>query len=306
MRTSPGAASEPAAKPARWPRGKWLRWLGITLSAIAFIYLLRVLIFGDVISGLLRLSFDPGQIALVMLVYLIALVLQYLVWARFAAVYRKTDWNDIDIFSRTVFMRRLPGGFWHWLGRTALYAHDGKLQEQQAIHANLIEWAMQLLTGMELLLLTSQTFPGGLRIFLFVLLLCVGYGLMREWHPKSDSTLTILRNLAAVLLIYTVIWGLSLAIFVMILGMNPSDHVVFSDATRIWLISGLTGVLTIPIPATFGVNEAILTMLLGNVISPDVALPLALLLRGIYILSDFAWGQLGWIVSWLMLRRKAP
>lgn len=306
MNSLPAPGPEGRVRSGKRRRATWLRWIGVGLSVLAFVYLLRVLIYGDVVSGILQLSFDPGLISLVLLIYLAALILQYLVWSRFAAVYRRTDWNDVDIFSRTVFMRRLPGGFWHWLGRTALYAYDEKLQESQAIHANLIEWSIQLLTGVELLLLTDRSMAANLRIFLFVVLLFVAYGLLRVWHPGSDSTRTVLGNLALILALYTVIWGLSLAIFMTVMRMNPYDHVTLVDATRIWLISGLAGVLTIPIPATFGVNEAILTILLRRTISPAVALPLALVLRGTYILSDFVWGQLGWLVSRLMLRRQRP
>lgn len=288
----------------RSSKRKWLRWLGYLLTASAFIYLLSIIVTGDLLSGLSRISIDPGTIITILLFYLLALVLQYLVWTRFASIYRKIDWHDVDIFSRTIFMRRLPGGFWHWLGRTALYAHDEKLDEMRVVQGNFVEWFFQLLSGTLLLIWISHEFPIIVRIAVPMPLMVIAYQILRTWHPPGTSLQRILGNLLSILVLYTLIWSLSVLIFYFVLRMTPSDSIALPQITRIWLTAGLSGVLTIPMPAAFGIQEAILTIQLQDLITKESALLLAILLRGIYIISDFIWGFIGWTASRFAIRRE--
>lgn len=304
-----GSSHKPVQKPAdalgrSGRKRSWLRWLGILLTTIAFLYLLRILISGNIFSGFQSITFKPYQLGAIFILYLLALVLQFLVWLTFASAYREIDWEDVQIFARTIFMRRLPGGFWHWVGRTALYAFDEKLDEKQVIHGNFFEWGIQLLTGVVGLVWLAPEISISLSSVISLLAFLLGLRLLNAWLPSNKPLRLAITRVILLIMLYGLIWLISTLIFRAVLTMVPAEQIGLGTTARIWLLGGLSGVLTIPLPATFGIQEAVLAIQLQNYLSPQAAVLTAILLRAIYIVSDLLWGLVGWGLSRIAIYRS--
>jgi hypothetical protein len=128
--------------------------------------------------------------------------------------------------------------------------------------------------------------------------------LLYAWLPSNNPLRFAITRVILLILLYASVWFISTLIFRGVLTMVPADRIGLGAAARIWLMGGLSGVLTIPLPATFGIQEAVLAIQLQNYLSPQAAVLTAILLRAIYIVSDLLWGLVGWGLSRLVMYRS--
>lgn len=279
---------------------RW-RWVGYALSIAALIYLGGLLIY----TGVQVKDFNPAaywRACLTALgLYLVSLLLQFIVWARLLSSHHKISWQDMAIYSQSILLRRLPGGIWHWLGRSALYSGTTKVSGRVVMLANFTEWAMLLLVAGGIFFAGLTDISPVLRWLLTVLLIGLALILATAWQTTNKAVPKRLTEGVLWVAFYGLSWvmgGLITWAFVQSAGGEQLDWIT---STWIWAVTGGSSLLIVFIPAGLGVREITLTWLLRPYLPPSGALIIGVLIRLTFILADILWGSLGWGLSrWLL------
>jgi hypothetical protein len=140
------------------------KWLGHGLNIAAIIYIGALVIYLQIWTFDLDWGSLFPDLILVLFIYLLSVIIQYYVWTRIIITFRQTTLQDVEIYSRTMLMRRLPGLPWHWIGGTALYTASTKIPSRNVLFAYIGEWLLLLLTGMTLLAVIQTTTTQLLRL----------------------------------------------------------------------------------------------------------------------------------------------
>jgi hypothetical protein len=286
-------------------RTRW-RWLGYVLTFAALAYLANILL----LSGLTLENLDWKQYELPFLyaqgTFLFAILIQFLVWTRLLSSHRRVDWQDVAIYARMLFMRRLPGGFWHWLGRAAMYSEGTEVSGRTITQGSFLEWAIQILSGVAVFFLTLNELAFTVRLVLTTIAVAIAVALTYFWQPTIRSWSIRLLEGCSWVLLYGAVWFSSAFIFFLIAQATSPNQINWQEALRVWIVFAGIGVLTIPLPATLGIPEVVLVWLLQPHYPQATALWIALLTRFVYILADVIWGLIGWGLSQIVLRQKRP
>lgn len=283
-------------------RGRW-RWIGYLLTIMAVAYLLYTAFSGD--TRLQDLEWKGywrnilGSIGL----YLISLVLQFIVWIRMVAHLRQADWLDLEIYARTTMMRRLPGGIWHWVGKTAMYSSGTEVPSRDVLRGSLLEWLLMFLTGLGILIIIYPLLPPPVSLILSIVVFAIAIWIGAQWQPAGKAKGLRVAESLLWLGLYTGAWLLGAGIFHLATGLSGAGQLDLLLSFRLWTISAVVSVITVLFPATLGIQEAVITYLLTPYIQPAVGLAIAISLRVIFILSDLIWGGLGSIVG-SMIRKS--
>jgi hypothetical protein len=279
---------------------RW-RWVGNLLTIAAFVYIAAIFIFGGLnFSDIYWGDFwKPTLIAL--LLYLLSLLFQYIVWVRLISFHHKASWIDMAIYSRVLLLRRLPGGIWHWVGRTAMYTGNSLIPGRTTILANFLEWILLLLIAGAILLGGATNLPAWLRIGLSSLLVGIGAVLAFAWQPIHRRV--ILRALESLLwlILFLLTWlmgGLIVYIYVIAATAGADSGTIdWLYSTWAWALTGGSSLLLVFVPSGLGIREITLTWILGPLIGVSNALVIALLIRITFIVADLLWGSLGLLIS---------
>ncbi len=289
---------------AKKRRTTW-RWLGMVLSAAALIYLATILFK----SGLQFRQLDWKQYLLPILIslaiYLFSLVIQFIVWARMISFHRKVNWQDVQIYSRMILMRRLPSGAWHWVGRTALYSSTTELPVRVSIVGSLLEWFLLILVGAGLFFAVLETLGVAYRLLCVLVAIGTALAITFSWQPKDRPWFLRLVEGCFWIFLYGAAWICGLSIFMLFVHTAGAGQMGWLEALRVWTIAAGIGVLTVILPFTLGIQEVTLVWLLRPWVSQPIALLVALMIRLVYILADAIWGILGWILSRFVLRSRS-
>lgn len=207
--------------------------------------------------------------------------LQALSWA----LIMKTDEFPLRyhllIYFKTLLMKRLPGGVWHWVGRKQLYTEgvDGK---KVGMKGNVIEWLGLLMSGLSLFAFTHDASYG----LIIAILLFVTYQIIYvKWFNNS------IKLSAVIFFIYTVCWVLgSFMIFLLI---TEGFHVIpftFQQAVNTWTANGTFATLLFFLPSGIIVKEFTLVFLLDGVLSFNAVILLSLQLRILMLIAEILIG----------------
>jgi hypothetical protein len=225
-------------------------------------------------------------------------------------------WKDLEIYSFSTIVRRLPGAVWQIVSRTYLYR-----QEQAALSVPLWgsfwEIVIQLLSGMlltALMLLLSpplrSEFPGGL--WWLLLLIPAAWSVLRPQDivslgrrisPRVRAQPRLTTQSASLWLgLYLISWVLGgVILFFLVSALASQSWTLLPICVGLVAASGVLAILASPIPGGLGIREISLILLLGLYVPSPIAVAGAVLLR-LWLLVGEA---LIAFVVFLVARRKA-
>jgi hypothetical protein len=288
---------------------RW-RWVGYGLTALAFLYLCALVIVPrEQIQDIAWVSY-LRPFFLAMIVYLASLLVQYLVWSRLVSFHHSISWRDLAIYFRVLLLRRLPGGFWHWLDRTAMYTGVTNLTGRVVMLANFLEWSMLLLMAGAIGVAGWPDGPVWLRSLASAALVLAALFLAFNWQPKERRLIFRMAESVWWVGMYTLAWmagGMILYLFSHTTQMSlPPDsgytQLSYLRCVWAWAIAGGSSLLMVFIPAGLGVREIALTWLLAPYLPFSAILLVAIIIRLTYAAADMVWGSLGMLFSLRLLR----
>jgi hypothetical protein len=286
------------------PSKLW-RWLSVALTFAMLVYLIYAFTLGGLRLNQINWTAYMGAILAVLGIYLLSLIAQFLVWARIIGFHRKVNWQDVDIYSRMILMRSLPGGAWQWIGRISMYSGGTNVPTRIVVIGNFLEWILFTLCGAAIFLITLPN--PGVRLALASLILGVILLLAIRWQPVTRGWVARFTEACLWVALYTLAWLLATAIlYIMVQAVAGPGQLYPLEALKVWSFTGSLGMLVTMLPSSLGVRELSLVWFLHGQLTPSIALLIALMLRIIYTLADAIWGLIGWLISYLVLRRNPP
>lgn len=280
------------------------KWLGRILNIAAVIYIGALIIYLQVWT----LDVDWGSlfpdVVLVLFIYLVSVMIQYFVWTRILIPFRHTTLKDVEIYARTMLMRRLPGLPWHWIGGTALYTALTDISSRNVLFAYVGEWLLLVLTGMTLLATLQTTTNQFVRLLIFIPIFILTLAFSFILQPNTRQFPRKAMEGLLWIALYSMAWVLGGLILFILVDELATESLALYDVIQIWIIAGGVGMLTAILPSSFGVREISLTFLLRPQLGMSLALLIALLIRVIFILADIVWGATGWGLSWFIQKKR--
>ncbi|MFX1411326.1 MAG: lysylphosphatidylglycerol synthase domain-containing protein [Promethearchaeota archaeon] len=237
----------------------------------------------------------------------VALVLAFglniLTWYLISRVFgsRVGFWKDLEIYSFSTVIRRLPGIIWQLAGRTYLY-HQAETTLAVPLWGTLWEIFVQVSSGMLLmalmLVLSPQLraeFPGGMWALLF--LIPIGWftlrprdavSLVRRIVPKMTGEPNLTWHDVSVWTgLYVLSWILGGAIlYFLICALDPQPWTLLPVFAGLVATSGVLSLLAAPIPGGLGVREISLLLLLQLYVQSPVAVAAVVMLRMWLLLGE--------------------
>jgi hypothetical protein len=282
------------------------RWSSSLLTIAMLAYLAYAFTQGGLRLDQIDWKAYSGALVVILGIYLLSLVIQFYVWSRIISFHRKVDWQDVNIYARMILMRSLPGGAWHWIGRISMYSGGTEVPTQVVVLGNFLEWALLTLSGAGIFFI-SLPLPNGLGIILASLTFCVALALAVAWQPAAQKWFTRLIEGSLWMASYSIAWFLGTTILYLIVqAVAGPNHLNAWEALKTWALTGSLGMLITMLPSSLGVREITLVWMLQGKLTPSIALLIALMLRIIYALADAIWGIIGWLTSFLILRKHQP
>jgi len=293
---------------------RW-RWVGYGLTLLAFLYLGALFIFSREQIQQIRWSAYWLPVVLALGVYLCSLLVQYVVWARLVSFHHRISWRDMAIYFRVLLMRRLPGGVWHWVDRTAMYTGSTSLPARVVMLANFLEWSLLLLIAGAVAAAGWPDGPLWLRVLISTALLLLAFGLAYAWQPERRRLALRMAEAALWLGLYGLAWmagGLILYLYAHAtqIGLGAASgefqQITYLRCFWAWAIAGGSSQLMVFVPAGLGVREITLTWLLAPYLPLPSILLVAIIIRLTYAMADMVWGTMGMLFSLRVLKPVSP
>lgn len=245
-------------------------------------------------------------------------------------------WKSSGIYFFTQLFKYLPGGFWAFPGRMAVYRLQGVGEAQSVV--SVFREVIALFLGAAVIgllgLLQGLPILGSLHIALGIGIVTIIAALaltqspwfwnllssMRWFRTSSFSTYASLDRkfinfgwLPRAFLASVVFWLLfGLPFRQLAVAINPGAQTLsWIEASSIFALAWCAGFVVVFVPAGIGVREGVLTLLLTSVMPAGAALSLALLARLAWLIAEGFWilVSLVWInrtpeISFETLRRS--
>lgn len=223
-----------------------------------------------------------------LLLYYVSMFLQNVDWSLILEGNLRHFHENSEIYFKTVLMKRLPGGFWHWLGRTNLYqSSNSGVTPGRISSSNLFEWLILILSGLSCYVL-ARSLPLGLAALGVTYL--VGLLILKKSPQRSELNYW---SLLLMLVIYVVCWFLGAAILYMLLSnVSAEAGITFPLALSAWALSSAFGMLVFILPSGAIIRDLSLTALLSAALEPSKVFLVALQIRIIFIVADILWATL--------------
>lgn len=222
------------------------------------------------------------------IIYCVSLIIQFFCWFILINGNKNIIFEDLSVYLSTVLMRRIPGGFWHWVGRSTLYINSDQEKTTNISSGNLIEWLTLILVGVSSYLVFGHHFWG-------IVFLGVAYFILLYHLSKNNPIKIFLFFLPLiVILLYMLCWILG-GILLAILGNNLSSDLSLqlSQYISFWSITGASNTLLFFLPGGLGIREVSLSYLLNPYFKFSQIILLALQLRIVFLCSDLILGTIG-------------
>jgi len=277
-------------------RQRW-GWVGYGLTILALIFLVFTFFSDQLNLQVINLRTIWPTILISLSIYLFSLLVQFIVWARLISFHGKITWKDVEIYSRMIMMRRIPGGPWHWLGRSAMYRTSTELPLRVPLLGSMVEWILMFIVCGALFIFSLERIQSWMSFLLISVLFIISMGIAISWQPKQRPILNRAIESGGWILLYLLAWISSYLIFSILLNGIGVTNIGWREELRIWTLSAGIGMLFVLFPATFGIVEASLATLLQQYINPPLAVLVAIAIRLIYTIADAMWGILGWVFS---------
>jgi hypothetical protein len=205
--------------------------------------------------------------------------------------------RDARVYAYSLLAKRLPGAFWHVVGRAAYYS-DAGLGKRVGVLGSLIEAGLLVLTGVAMALLSIAPLrPYGPLIGVALMVVCPllikpVFGLLfrqqRAWIPP-------LSRLYLWTVVDAVAWGVgSTGVYLLFDAFYPLQPSALLSVTAAVTSSIVASSAVVIVPGGFGLREIGLTEMLsrGEVMPIGVAAPLAIAFRVTIATIEVAWAAL--------------
>jgi hypothetical protein len=269
------------------------KWLGRILTIIALAYVSVILVQNW--SHLQQVDWRKYLFVILIsfFIYLASLLLQLTIWLRMLSAHHRVGWQDVQIYMRTVMLRQIPGGVWHWLGRSSMYGATTSVSTRYVLLANFIDWCLLMSGAIAAYGVFSKTTHIGIRIFIFLISAGFSVIIANYWFPKRQSKYAVFEGTIWTI-IYIVSWFLGGILLFLLIQIEAASPISVSNALIIWIIAGGISGVAIIIPSGLGIRELSLAVLLQPYMSVAQSLLLAIILRFTFTMSDIIWGACGW------------
>ena len=281
---------------------KRFAWIGYVLVAVSVIYLAALLFinWGQFSTIPWEHFWKAGLISLFL--YLFSQIPQLAIWLRMMTFHHKVGWNDFKIFFQSMLLRRIPGGVWHWVGRISLYSGTTEITPKTVLYANFLEWSLIILVAVGIVFLGE---PVSDKIGIFSIFGAIGawsaaVAFAYKWFPSKVLKKARILESISWLLVYAIAWLMGGLIIYVFSQSDAGYSITFWDALWVWAVAGGISWVIIIIPSGLGVREITLMTLLNPYIGTSQALVIAVGIRLVFLVADFVWGGLGWLIGhWL-------
>lgn len=290
---------------------KWIKWVGIGITAVSFIFLAKFLFSMHV--NLSKLE-HPEQVifwvAALAICYVGVVYLSAAAWRLILNFISRTKipfHSTFDVYVRANIAKYLPGNIMHFAGRNVL-AKKLSFDQVDVAFSTILEIAVLLVSAIIwssvlsfhsfITMLTDLKQRSGNMVYIvigvgiaLVAVACVFLHRKKLLHKyRRFFTAAFAKVVPQLFLLYTLtmmIPGLFLAVFFGALGtpLTPSSilHIVAA-----YMISWVAGYVVIGSPGGIGVRESVIVLLTASLGGNDVAVLSALLLRVASSLGDGA------------------
>jgi hypothetical protein len=263
--------------------------LSLTLLSIAYPILLICLSWDEIIRiKNVNLSF----LIISFVLYLTSTIIQSLNWTIILKRPLKKFFEDVLIYSRTLLMQRLPGGFWQWIGRINIYESKTSVSSKTTFTAIFYERITLIASGFVSFLLFNNILLGFAGIIIIWILLSLW---KRKDHPHfSDS----LFYQSVHIFSYIICWILGgLLLHTIIVSLYPNIIFSVNKSIVIWSITGMLGLVFFFLPGGIGIRELSLSTLLMPELDFSQTILISLSLRILFLSSDLLIGLMGILLS---------
>jgi uncharacterized membrane protein YbhN (UPF0104 family) len=288
-------------------RKAWWRWLQAILALLVVVYAVRKLVreWGDFQTQAIEWRVQPAWLLLAPVIVWLSYAILIEGWRRVVLAMRQRlgylDAARITMVSN--LGKYLPGKVWAIAG-AALLAERAGVEPGAAVAAAFILQALSLASGLLLAALLAPeaitSLGNAARIGLLVLAAAALAGLVvfsvpalliriRRWLPRRIAGIepvsigAMLLGLGANL----VAWGAyGLAFLCLIRGLTPDAQVSWGQATAVFTISYLVGLVAAFAPGGVGPRELAFTLLLAPSVGYGVAVGLAVATRLLLTITE--------------------
>lgn len=206
--------------------------------------------------------------------------------------------NNIEIYFKTLLMRRLPGGFWHWHGRVNLYNNSNTQPTKKISRANTVEFLGLIFSGAITFLIMEHLYFG-LVIFFFSYLIL--FFLTREKHKVLSSYIIPFF----LILSYIICWLMGGYILHTLFNyVSPIPNLGLTRSISFWVITGTIGTIFFFMPITGIFRELTLTALLSNYLDFSKIILLSLLIRLTLYICDVILSLI--VLGVTLINKKRP
>jgi uncharacterized membrane protein YbhN (UPF0104 family) len=217
-----------------------------------------------------------------------------LVWADLSG-HLGAGWDlrrDVRAYAYALAARRLPGSFWHVVGRAVLYGQEG-LGRRVGLLGSALEAGLLIVTGAAVLLALSPLPPpvGPVAAALLVLSAPLLFGrLLPIVAPGSLAWLPPISRLYRWMALDLASWLLGMTgVFLLFDALYPLDPGLWRSVVLATTGSILAASAVLVLPGGLGLRELTLVGLLGDQIPPAVAAALALAFRVAMSIIEAVW-----------------
>jgi len=257
------------------------------LGVISIIYPLALLYFSR--KEILNIDWSSffEIFLLSVLIYNISMSLQNLSWSLIVDGSLANYWFNSNVYFKTILMKRLPGGVWHWLGRANLYDIQKGSESNSITRANLTEWMLLILSGLSGYAFTINRWVGISGLFLTIF---VAFLLLRRDNRNWVCSLSLSIILV---LMYSVCWLVGgLILHWLLVSINVPGQVSFHHSLGTWCLSSAIGMFFFFLPSGALIRDFTLSAFLSKNYEPAKFLLVILQVRIIFLAADFLWSFL--------------
>ena len=232
-------------------------------------------------------------------IYCVSLIMQFLCWFLFINGNKENILEDLSVYLSALLMRRMPGGFWHWVGRSTLYVNPGNEKTSNVSSGNLIEWITLILVGMSSYLIFGGN-PWGIIILGIAYLFLLYCFTRRKFKKVYIYVFPII-----IISLYLLCWALGGYILAMLGNrLSPDSTLQINQYISFWSLTGASSTLLFFLPGGLGIREVSLTYLLNPYLAFSQIILLALELRLVFLFSELILGGIGLAMNRSIIKKK--
>lgn len=251
-----------------------------TLTILSVLYTLLLIFLSRTEIALIDWSKFLPVFIKVFLLYFVSHFLQNLAYS----ILLERKLNNLilnsQIYYKTILMKRMPGGFWHWIGRSQHIKKSGR-SNQSAGSANFYEFTLLLLSGFALFIGHYSILFG----LFFILASMIVLPLLKNIFPKFNNLNLILTII--VWSIYSACWLLGALKLQLLINLVVTPDVIgFSKSLSVWTLATSVSMITSFFPTMGVFRDFTIASLLHDTVKFEKILLLNVEMRVLYLSFD--------------------